>query len=386
MSSSSASVSQAAGAESIKESPWHQWRTPLLVIGPLLVLAALIYWYVVGGRFESTDDAYVMSAHVAISSNVAGRVVELKVRNNQLVKRGDVLFRLDDEPFHIANEEAVAQLNSAMLQVKSLKATYLQRRSDLAAAQDTLTYQGTELERQQRLFAKGIASRASVEKIQHAVDEARGQVASTQHEIGAVVAQLGGNPNVEVNQHPLVQQAQALLDRAKLNLSYALIHAPSDGVVTKVEQLQVGSYVAASAPLFALVSNNDVWLEANFKEDQLGVLRVGQTATIKIDSYPGKTFAGKVASISPGTGSQFSVLPPENATGNWVKVVQRVPVRIEFDRLDSVLAIQAGLSATVRVDTKSLSTSSSEEKRDAVLENQGVPQVQTHAVSATAGQ
>jgi membrane fusion protein (multidrug efflux system) len=149
-----------------------------------------------------------------------------------------------------------------------------------------------------------------------------------------------------------VQQAQARLDRARLDLSYTTIRSPGDGVVTRVDQLQVGSYIAASAPVFALVSTGDIWIEANFKEDQLTHMRVGQAATVKVDSYPGKTFAGTVLSLSPGTGSQFSVLPPENATGNWVKVVQRLPVRVRLDGIDPAYPLHAGLSADVGVDTQ----------------------------------
>ena len=168
----------------------------------------------------------------------------------------------------------------------------------------------------------------------HALDEAHAQVASAQQQIAAVVASLGGNPDIAPDRHPSVQQAQAALDRARLDLSYTTITAPGDGVVTRVEQLQVGSYVKAADPLFALVSTGDVWIEANFKEDQLAHMRVGQPAEVRVDSYPDHALAGKVASLSPGTGSQFSALPPENATGNWVKVVQRLPVRIALDPHD----------------------------------------------------
>jgi membrane fusion protein (multidrug efflux system) len=178
-------------------------------------------------------------------------------------------------------------------------------------------------------------------------------MSGVQHEIAAVVAQLGGDPAIEPARHPAVRQAQAALDRAKLNLSYAEIRAPGDGVVTRVEQLQVGNYIAASTPVFALVSTGDVWLEANFKEDQLAHMQVGQHVKVEIDSYPGRDFQGTVASVSPGTGSQFSMLPAENANGNWVKVVQRLPVRIELRDLDvSVPALAAGLSASVNVDTR----------------------------------
>lgn len=331
---------------------WQRARLPLLVAGPVIVVALALYFYVTGGRFEATDDAYVMTARVAISANVAGRVVELAVHDNQAVHRGDLLYRLDEAPFRISVEEAEAQLAAASLQVELLKANYLQRCSELAPAQEALAFQRGEFERQGRLIESGVASQAQVDRSAHALDETRARVAGVQHEIAAVVAQLGGNPDIEPARHPTVQQAQALLDRARLNLSYTQVRAPTDGVVTRVEQLQVGSYVAASAPVFALVSTDDVWLEANFKEDQLSHVRVGQVASIEIDSYPGKTFTGKVASVSPGTGSQFSMLPPENATGNWVKVVQRLPVRIELDRLDPSYPLHGGLSANVDVDTR----------------------------------
>lgn len=339
----------------VTEAPPNRWqraRLPLLVAGPVVVVVLAAYFYVTGGRYEKTDDAYVMTARTAISANVPGRVVELAVHDNQAVRRGDLLYRLDDAPFRIYVEEAEAQLATATLQIESLKATYLQRQSDLASAQETLAFQQSELDRQQRLIASGIASQSQVDRATHSLDEARARLSSVQHEITGAIAQLGGNPQIDPSKHPTVMQAKAALDRARLNLSYTTITAPGDGVVTRVEQLQVGNYVAASTPVFALVSTHDVWLEANFKEDQLGHMRPGQTARVRIDSYPGKTFEGKVVSVSPGTGSQFSMLPAENATGNWVKVVQRLPVRLELAELDPAYPLHAGLSATVDVDTR----------------------------------
>jgi membrane fusion protein (multidrug efflux system) len=326
-------------------------RILLMIAGPLVVLAGVAYFYLTGGRYESTDDAYVDAARVAISANVAGRVVELDVRDNETVHRGQVLFRLDDAPFRIAVEEATAKLASARLGVDTLKANYRQRVSELGSAKDTLAFRQRELDRQQRLLASGIASQTQVDNAAHAADDARSQVASAEQRIAATVASLGGNPSIAVDRHPSVQEAQAALDRAKLNLSYTTVASPGDGVVTRVERLQVGSYVNAAAPLFALVSTGDVWVEANFKEDQLAHMRVGQRAEVRVDSYPDRVLAGTVASLSPGTGSQFSALPPENATGNWVKVVQRLPVRIALDRGDAPVALHAGLSADVSVDT-----------------------------------
>jgi membrane fusion protein (multidrug efflux system) len=330
----------------------NRLRLPLMLLGPAVVAVAVAYFYFTGGRFETTDDAYVRTARVDVSADVAGRVLAIAVHDNQAVHKGDVLFRLDDAPFRIAVEEASAQLASARLQIETLKANYRQRQAELTSAQDTLAYQQREYDRQQRLIGSGIASQLQVDRALHARDEARTQVAGAQQQLGAVIASLSGNPDIAPVRHPLVQHAQALLDRARLNLSYTVVPAPSDGVVTRVEQLQVGSYINASAPVFALVSTGDIWVEANFKEDQLTHMRVGQTVSVAVDSYPGKTFDGKVASVSPGTGSQFAVLPPENATGNWVKVVQRLPVRIELDRPDPSFALHGGLSANVSVDTR----------------------------------
>ncbi len=322
-----------------------------MVLGPALVAAAGVYVYLHGGRYESTDDAYVQAARVAISANVAGRVVAVDVRDNQRVRLGDVLFRLDDAPLRIAVDEARAQLAAARLHVAALKANYRQRVSELTAAQDALAYQRREEERQRQLLATGMISRSRADGARHAVEDAQAQVAAVKQQVVAVAASLGGDPGIAPERHPEVAQARARLDRAQLDLSYAVVRAPSDGIVTRVEQLQVGSHVAASAPVFALVCVDDVWVEANFKEGQLAHMRPGQPATVELDSYPGRIFRAKVASVSPGTGSQFSVLPAENATGNWVKVVQRLPVRVELEGRDPRYPLHGGLSASVRVDT-----------------------------------
>ena len=328
-------------------------RLPLMLLAPVVVIAGGIYLYITGGRYESTDDAYVQAATVPISSNVSGRVVDVLVHDNQRVARGDTLFRLDETPYRIALADANARLADARLRIASLKSTYRQRLTEYTAARDTQNYAQREFDRQSGLLASGVSSQAQVDQAKHALDTARQQVASVAQQIGVAEADLGGNPDIRPEEHPLVQQAQAALAKAQLDLSYAVIHAPSDGIVAKVEQLQVGSYITASAPVFLLVSTHDVWVEANFKEDQLARMAPGQGATVKIDRYPGRSFKAQVASLSPSTGSQFSLLPPENATGNWVKVVQRVPVRLQFADADPNFAMQAGLSVSVTVDTRS---------------------------------
>lgn len=250
-------------------------------------------------------------------------------------------------------DDAAAHLAATRLQIESLKSSYRQRQVELRAALDTQAYAQRQYDRQTRLLASGIASQSQYDQASHALDAARQEVANVRQQIGVALANLGGDSNIAPARHPLVEQAQAELDRARLNLSYTVIHAPSDGVVAKVEQLQVGDYIAASTPVFALVSIRDIWIEANFKEVQLASVRPGQSATVRIDRYPGRRFKAQVASLSPSTGSQFSLLPPENATGNWVKVVQRVPVRLRLIDMDASLHLQAGLSADVSVDTGS---------------------------------
>lgn len=325
-------------------------RWPLMLIVPVTFLIGG-YFYVTGGRYQSTDDAYTQAATVSISADVAGRVLEIYVHDNEIVKRGNPLYRLDDAPFRIAVSEADARLASARLQIGSLKSTYRQKQVELRSARDSLAYAQREFDRNSRLLTAGIASQAQYDRASNALDLARQQVANAEQQIAVALANLSGDADIAPAQHPLVEQAQAALDRAKLDLSYTLVKAPADGIVTKVEQLQVGDYIAASAPVFALVSVHDVWVEANFKEVQLARMRPGQEATVEIDRVPGKRFTARVASLSPGTGSTFSVLPPENATGNWVKVVQRVPVRLQLE--DAGLLLQSGLSASVSVDTRS---------------------------------
>jgi membrane fusion protein (multidrug efflux system) len=326
-------------------------RVPLMLLGvAVVVIAALTFW-LTGGRYMSTDDAYVQAARTSISSNVAGQVTQILVHDNERVHRGQLLFRLDDQPYRIAVEAAEAKLASARLTVLAGKATYRQQLASVRSAQDTVSYRHKEYERQRKLLATGIASQAMYDGAQHALDNARQQETAAQQQAAGVLAMLGGDADIDVNRHPSVLQAQAELDRAKLNLSYTQITAPDDGTVTKVEQLQVGDYINAASPVFALISSRDVWIEANFKENQLAHMRPGQPATIRIDTYPGQPFKAHVASIAPGTGSQFSVLPPENATGNWVKVVQRLPVRLELDDAVPDLPLHSGLSATVEVDT-----------------------------------
>jgi membrane fusion protein (multidrug efflux system) len=324
----------------------------LLIGGPALLAVVALFFYLTGGRYESTDDAYVQAARVNVSTDVSGRIAEIYVHDNQLVHRGDVLFKLDQAQFLIAVADARAQLAGAYIKVPSLRAVYRQRLADEAGASSTLAYQQREFARQTDLQRQGISSRAQLDQSQSSFQSAQQQVAATSQQVASALADLGGDPDAPADKLPSVRQAQATLDHALLQLSYTVVHAPIDGVVTKVEQIQIGDHIDAATSLFALMSANDLWVEANFKETQLSYMRPGEHATFAVDAYPGRTFHGTVTSTSPGTGSSFSLLPPENSSGNWVKVVQRLPVRLSIDDADPKLPLAAGMSTTAEVDTE----------------------------------
>jgi membrane fusion protein (multidrug efflux system) len=333
-----------------KPSLARRLRWPLLIGGPLLLAVIVLIVWLGGGRFIATDDAYVQAARVDISSNVPGRVVEVDVHEGQRVAFGQQLFRLDSRTFDTAAAEAQAQLASARANVMGEQATVGQRQAELKAAEATVDFQSRELVRQRALVAAGVNSQQQLDTQSHAVDAARANRDAAKQALASAVAVLGGDA-ATAGSNPAVRQAQAMLQRAQLNQSYGVIQAPQAGVVTKVDQLQVGSYINAAQPLFSLVADR-MWIDANFKEDQLAHMNVGQHATIKVDAFPKAKITGRVESLSPGTGSSFALLPAENATGNWVKVVQRVPVRIALDPLPQGLQLHAGLSAKVSVDTE----------------------------------
>jgi membrane fusion protein (multidrug efflux system) len=327
-------------------------RRLLLIGGPALLAIVALFFYLMGGRYESTDDAYIQAARVNVSTDVAGRIAEIDVHDNQFVHKGEVLFKLEQPRFLIAVADAQAQLAGAYIKVPALRAVYRQRLADEAGASSTLAYQQREFARQTELQRQGISSRAQLDQSQSSFQSAQQQVAATSQQVASALADLGGVPDAPDDKLPSVRQAQATLDHALLELSYTVVHAPIDGIVTKVEQIQIGDHVDAATPLFALMSASDVWVEANFKETQLSYMRPGERATFTVDAYPGRTFRGTVISTSPGTGSSFSLLPPENSSGNWVKVVQRLPVRLSIDDVAPKLPLAAGMSTTAEVDTE----------------------------------
>lgn len=328
----------------------RRWRMPLLLLAPVIALLAALYFYLSGGRFEETDNAYIQSGLTAVSANVSGPVIAVAVRNNQRVKAGDVLFRIDPAPYQAAVDEAAAQLASARTQVSALRANYREGEASLQAARDRLAYAEREAARQKSLLAEGISSQNQYDQAVLEAQTARQAIQTSVQQNAGVAANLTGDAAAPTASQPAVQRAQAALERARLNLGYTVVRAAQDGVVTKVNQLQVGSYVSAAKPVFTLAGTR-LWVEANFKENQLNHMRIGQPASFSVDAFPDLKLTGRVASFSPGTGNSFSLLPPENATGNWVKVVQRLPVELSIDRLPPGVPLHAGLSVEVSVDT-----------------------------------
>ena len=337
----------------------RRMRWPLIAGGPLLIAAIVVYFIVTGGKTQTTDNAYVQIAKAPVAPSIAGRVTDVYVHENQYVKRGQVLFRLDARDMQATAEAASAQVANAAMQVGALRASYQQQQALVQAAKDQLAFATTEATRAKALANVGVDSQAQVDQANHAVLAARSQLAAAQQQAQQVLANLGGNPNLAPGAAPAVMQAQAQLDRARLNMSYATVVAPADGIVTRVDQMPVGTYLNAAQTGFFLLSG-EPWIEANFKEDQLAHMKVGQPVTIKVDADPDARIKGHVASFSPGTGQAFSALPAQNATGNWVKVVQRLPVRITFDKTPPDMAGRAGLSAKVIVDVQAPGQASSQ--------------------------
>jgi membrane fusion protein, multidrug efflux system len=326
-------------------------RRPLLLAVPIALAVFGIAGYLAEEPYVSTNDAFVRAAKVTLNARVSGQAVEVAVRDNERVRQGQVLFRIDPEPYQIAVDQAEARLLSARLQIDGLKATYRQQQAELQSAKDSGAFDEREYERKKALIASDFTPREVYDQTETNLKVARQRIASIEQQISNTIVALNGDPDIDVNRHPTVRAAKAQLDRARLDLSYATVTAPDDGVVAKVDDLQVGNFVNPGAAVFSLLSSRRIWVEANFRETGLTHMRPGQEATISVDAYPDRPFRAHIVSMSPGTGSDFSVLPPENATGNWVKVVQRLPVRLEFDDIDPDRPLFSGISVTARVDT-----------------------------------
>ncbi len=327
------------------------------LLRPLLfaLLPVALVWggydYVVGGQVMSTDNAYVQAQSLGVSTDVSGTVSAIEVHDNEHVKKGQVLFRLKGEAFRIALEGAQAQLGTVRNQVLTLQASYKQSQAQIAQAKADLPYYETAFKRQQDLVANAAASRAAYDQANHDLVSARQRILVAEAQAGAMLAQLGNDPNQPVDQNPFYLQAKSAVDNAQRDLNDTIVKAPFDGIVTNVDALQVGAYLKASQPGFSLISDTDMWVEASPKETELTYVKPGQPATVTIDTYPGVEWKASVQSISPASGSSFSLLPAQNTTGNWVKVVQRIPMRVRIDLDPSKPPLRVGMSVVVDVDT-----------------------------------
>ncbi|AGB46991.1 HlyD family secretion protein [Mesorhizobium sp. B2-7-3] len=317
--------------------------------------AALIigggYVWVTGGRYQETENANLQQAKVSIASDTAGRIVQVAITDNQTVKQGDLLFAIDPEPYRIALAQADAAVATARLNVEQLRAAYSQALSQQKSAASEVDYAQSQFDRAADLAQKGINAKSSLDQAKNDLDKARQQLAVAEQGIISAKAALGGNPDIETDKHPTVMSALAARDKAAYDLEQTTVKAPADGVVYQAASFKVGQYVGSGTPLFALVETGDTWVDANFKETQLTNMKPGQKAEIVVDTYPGRTFEATVRAIGAGTGADFSLLPAQNATGNWVKVTQRIPVRLELTDPDAKMALRTGMSASVTVDT-----------------------------------
>lgn len=325
-------------------------RRALLAAGPLVVVVGGLSLWLAGGRTIGTDNAYLQADKMTVAARLAGTVAEVAVRDNQRVEAGDLLFRLDDEPFRLAVEAARANLAQTEVDLSALAATWRQRMADIQEAESDVDYYQRQFGRQEALAGRGVASESALDAARRSQAGARAHVAALKQEAQAVLAQLGGDAARPVQLHPRWLAAKAALDKAEYDLGQTVVRAPQAGIVANVDALQVGEVMAAGTAAFTLVGAKP-WVEANPKETDLTHVLPGDAATITVDTYPGRQWHARVASISPATGAEFSVLPAQNSSGNWVKVVQRVPLRLDMEIPADSPPLAAGMSVEVTIDT-----------------------------------
>jgi membrane fusion protein, multidrug efflux system len=326
-------------------------RWALFALLPIALLAGA-YWYVTGGQIMSTDDSYVEADKVGVSTDVSGIVQDIDVTENQHVKAGQILYRLDARQFQIAVDNAKANLAQTALVIESMKRDYRRMLSDIDAQQAQVELDQLTYDRQADLVQRNVTPKANYDQARFALQADKSKVASLKQQAEVQLARLGGNPDIPATEHPQYLQAKAQLDEAQRQLGHAIVRAPFAGVVTNVPSIAPGKYLQASTTAFYLVATDHVWVDANPKETELTHVLPGQLVTVNVDTYPDLEWHGTVESISPAAAQEFQLLPAQNTSGNWVKVVQRIPLRVRVDTSDkSRPTLRAGMSVEVNVDT-----------------------------------
>jgi membrane fusion protein (multidrug efflux system) len=316
---------------------------------PGLVLVVTLFVWLSSGRFVSTDNAYVKGDRAQIATELSGIIVEVPVQENQRVSRGQLLFRIDDQAYRLALARIEAEIETTRAEIRGLRAQWRTKREEIKAALSQRNFAQAEFDRQSELNDKKFASNQKLEEARLALEIARQRISAAQEDLTRIEAALAGDPKIRTDDHPRVKQMMAAREEALLNLRRTIIDSPLDGIVSK--RPVPGSYATAGVPVMVVVADTDLWIEANFKETELTRVRPGQKAVIHVDTYPDAQCTGAVASIAQATGAEFAVLPPQNASGNWVKVVQRIPVRVAVTCREDDPPLRVGMSTTVEIDT-----------------------------------
>jgi membrane fusion protein (multidrug efflux system) len=327
-------------------------RFLLLVVLPILAVIGGAVFYLNGGRYVGTDDAYVGAQKVLITPDISGKVDKVVVKEGQHVNEGDVLFEIDPVPFRLAVDQAKGQLEQARTTYDNLVANIKIYGQMLDLAQQSVELKQRDVERKQTLAKSNFGSQLDLDNAANAYVTAGAQAQFIKQQLSNAKTQLLGNPDLPLEQFPPYVQAKANLEQAERNLDHTVMRAPMAGIATQVEQIQLGRFVPAGTPVFSIIDIDNPWVDANPKESDFTYVAVGQPVTLEVDAFPNHMFKGYVGSLSPGTGAQFAILPPQNATGNFVKVVQRVPVRVYFDKNDKFVGkLKAGMSVYATIDT-----------------------------------
>jgi membrane fusion protein (multidrug efflux system) len=339
----------AAAAGSV--TPKKSLRRPLMFALLPVTLVVGGYFYVTGGATMSTDNAYVQADMVGLSTDVSGMVREVLVHDNQKVAKGDVLFKLDDLQFRLALDRAEAQIGNTRNDLLALQTSYRNMQTQVEQAKTDVDFNTVNFKRQQQLLTNNFTPQATFDTSRNTLQGSQQKLASLNAQLAGIAASLNGNPDAPIEDHPRYKDALAARDEAARQLAHTIVRAPFAGIVTNVPSLQPGQYLAAAAVAFNIVSSDHVWVQASPKETELTYVKPQQKVTVDVDTYPGEQWAGTVDSISPASASSFSLLPAENTSGNWVKVVQRIPMRILVNNAPGKPPLRVGMSVEVNVDT-----------------------------------